>query len=749
MMRQPISKYRILLPILLCALFSIKSFSAQIKDTIVTIKQLQYDATKALEKEEFLEAVKSLNDANKLATIPKYQSFKPDVELSIANLYYNLEYFEKAAQLMETAIKNAESFQNEYKLAKAYNLYATILISTSDYKDSKMYLEKADSIYTKLGNKEDKINIVYTEGLLALRLGDYDIAIAKFREATQGFKKQGLLYQETMANSNLADALSLVNSKEFPKPLEEGKQILKTISEIASTQGFSKLLVENHRINSQILIAEKSGAMAEEELKYYLRQKDSLKQTHLRAIEIGIQAESEIGDLKETIASQKDDLSKKEKSLFLGKLTGWLSIALILILSLLTLSLYKNNNLRAKANQLLQDKNTELQEAKENAEKASRAKVLFLSNITHELRTPMYTVTGLTHLLLEEDPKPEQKEHLNSLKFSGEYLLSLINNILDLNKLEAHKVEIEKVPFHLKKRIDGVFIALKKSAEAKNNTLHYEYDSSLPNEVIGDSLKISQILINLISNSIKFTENGTIWVRVRNEDTSDNKVVVHFEVEDTGEGISKKKQNTIFESFSQGSLQINRKYGGTGLGLSIVKNLLELMGSKINLESKLGKGSKFWFDISYEVPENVNTEMDINEIEIVFNDEYLENKSVLIVEDNKINQMITKKILEKKKMVCTVVDNGMDSIKLTKEKDFDLILMDLHMPGISGIEATEKIREFNKTVPIIALTAITIEENLEEFYKAGFNEFIPKPFNADDFFEKINRVLKGNDFFAK
>ncbi|MBK5212901.1 MAG: response regulator [Flavobacteriaceae bacterium] len=489
--------------------------------------------------------------------------------------------------------------------------------------------------------------------------------------------------------------------------------------------------------------------MAEEELKYYLRQKDSLKQTHLRAIELGIQAESAIGDLQETIASQQDDLSKKEKSLFLGKLTGWLSIALILILSLLTLSLYKNNNLRAKANQLLQDKNTELQEAKENAEKASRAKALFLSNITHELRTPMYTVTGLTHLLLEEDPKPEQKEHLNSLKFSGEYLLSLINNILDLNKLEANKVEIEKVPFHLKKRIDGVFIALKKSAEAKNNTLHYEYDTSLPNEVIGDSLKISQILINLISNSIKFTENGTIWVRVRNEETSDNKVVVHFEIEDTGEGISKKKQNTIFESFSQGSLQINRKYGGTGLGLSIVKNLLELMGSKINLESKLGKGSKFWFDISYEVPENANAEMDINEIEIVLNDEYLENKTVLIVEDNKINQMITKKILEKKKMVCTVVDNGMDSIKLTKEKDFDLILMDLHMPGISGIEATEKIREFNKTVPIIALTAITIEENLEEFYKAGFNEFIPKPFNADDFFEKINRVLKGNDFFAK
>jgi signal transduction histidine kinase/ActR/RegA family two-component response regulator len=472
----------------------------------------------------------------------------------------------------------------------------------------------------------------------------------------------------------------------------------------------------------------------------------SLKQAHLKAIEEGIQAESAIGDLKETIASQKSDLNKQEKSLFFGKLTGWLSIALILILSLLTLSLYKNNNLRAKANELLQDKNTELQEAKENAEKASQAKAQFLSTITHELRTPMYTVTGLTHLLLEENPKPEQKEHLNSLKFSGEYLLSLINNILDLNKLEANKVEIEKSPFQLKKRVDGVLTALKKSAEAKNNTIHYEYDNSLPSEIIGDSLKISQILINLISNSIKFTENGDIWVRIQNAEKTANKVVIHFEVEDTGDGISKKKQNSIFESFSQGSLQINRKYGGTGLGLSIVKNLLELMGSKIFLESQLGEGSKFWFNISYEIAENQTKDIKINDLEVIVENDIFENKQIMIVEDNKINQMITKKILEKKKMICTVVDNGMDAVKIAKEGNLDVILMDIHMPGISGIEATKKIREFNKELPIIALTAITIEENLEEFYKAGFNEFIPKPFNAEDFFEKINRVLRGKSF---
>ncbi|KXN98796.1 hypothetical protein LS48_09585 [Aequorivita aquimaris] len=748
-MHQLILKYKIFLPLVLCLLVSVNSSSAQIKDTIVTIKQLQYSASKALETENFMEAVKNLNDANKLAMLPKYRSYKPDVELSIAELYYNLEYFDKAIDETKKAIENGETYKNFYKLAKAYNLYGIILVSNGKTEIAEKYLSKADSIYTDLNDEKSKANVLYGKGLLEIRLGNYEKAISYLKPAAQSFKEQGLLYQEVGAYSSIADALSLINPEIYPRPLQEARNFLKTVSEISYSQGFTKYIVESHRINSQILIAEKMNSKAEEELKYYFNRKDSLRQIHLKAIERGIQAESAIGDLNEIIATQQDDLTKQEKSLFFGKLTGWLSIALILILSLLTLSLYKNNNLRAKANELLQDKNTELQEAKENAEKASQAKAQFLSTITHELRTPMYTVTGLTHLLLEEDPKPEQREHLNSLKFSGEYLLSLINNILDLNKLEANKVEIEKAPFNLKKRIDGVLIALKKSAEAKNNNVHYEYDPTLPNEVMGDSLKISQILINLISNSIKFTENGDIWVRVKNAEKSANKVVVHFEVEDTGDGISKKKQNTIFESFSQGSLQINRKYGGTGLGLSIVKNLLELMGSKIFLESKLGEGSKFWFNISYDIVESETNIVDPKNMEVVLDNDIFENKSVMIVEDNKINQMITKKILEKKKMSCTVVDNGMDAIKHAKEQDFDVILMDIHMPGISGIEATKKIREFNRTVPIIALTAITIEENLEDFYKAGFNEFIPKPFNAEDFFEKINRVLRSNDFLVK
>lgn len=749
-MRNIFSKYRILFPIILCALFTIKAdANLPIQDTIVKIKQLQQSAERAMETQDFLKAVRNLNTANKMAMSPNYLIYKPDVEMSIAELYYHLEYFDKAAIETEKAISIIKEFHNDFKLAKAYNLYGLIQLSNGQFEISESYIDKADSIYTKLKEPNYKVNSIYGRGLLELQRGNYETSIEYFKRAIPSFKQQGLVYHEAASYSHMADAYSLLDKNTFPNTLVNALKALNTSSEIGYSQGFSKLLIESHRIKSQINIAEKNVLLAEQELQTYLKKKEALRQLHLRAIEEAIEAESAIGDLNEIIASQKDDLTKQEKSLFFGKLTGWLSIALILILSLLTLSLYKNNNLRAKANELLQDKNTELQEAKEKAEKASKAKAQFLSTITHELRTPMYTVTGLTHLLLEENPKPEQKEHLNSLKFSGEYLLSLINNILDLNKLEANKVEIEKVPFNLKKRTEGVLIALKKSAEAKNNHIHLDYDELLPEEIIGDSLKISQILINLISNSIKFTENGDIWVRIQGKERGPKNVNILFEVEDTGDGISKKKQNIIFESFSQGSLQINRKYGGTGLGLSIVKNLLELLGSKIFLESKLGEGSKFWFTINYDAFEVQTKEINPSKVEVMPEECQLEGKLVLIVEDNKINQMITKKILERKKMICSVVDNGTDAIKQVQDNNFDIVLMDIHMPGISGIEATQKIREFNDTIPVIALTAVTIEENLEDFYKAGFNEFIPKPFNAEDFFEKINRVLRTTEMLKK
>lgn len=444
-------------------------------------------------------------------------------------------------------------------------------------------------------------------------------------------------------------------------------------------------------------------------------------------------------NLESTIISQPQN-----SNFHFGSLIVFFSIALITILTLLTFSLYKINKIRAKANFLLQQKNAELIVAKERAEKANKIKTQFLSNITHELRTPLYAVTGLTHLLLEENPTPNQKEHLNSLRFSGEYLLSLINNILDLNKLEANKVAIDVSTFSLKKRISDVLIALTKASKGRNNKLNLHFDENIPHRLKGDSLKISQILINLVGNAIKFTKNGviSIYVNVVNDFKEENKIRLYFEIEDTGVGISPEKQGDIFDNFSQESQQINRMYGGSGLGLSIVKNLLELLGSEIKLESHLGKGSRFFFELSFDtVTENeVSKKKKVLE-KIDF--KLFKDKRILIVEDNKINQLITRKILEKQQIICSVANNGDIAIKKVQESNFDLILMDIHMPGISGVEASKIIRSFDMQTPIIALTAVTLEDHIEEFFANGITDVIPKPYKTEEFYKKLQLAFTG------
>ena len=433
-------------------------------------------------------------------------------------------------------------------------------------------------------------------------------------------------------------------------------------------------------------------------------------------------------------------IDKKENH---SQITKILSISTIVAFFLLTLILLRNINYRAKANKLLLEKNDELQQAKEKAEKANLAKAEFLSTITHELRTPLYAVTGLTHLLLEGNPTPEQKEHLNSLRFSGEYLLSLINNILDFNKLEAKKVTVENIPFNLKKRISDVLIALTKPAANQNNILEFSFDTTIPIEVKGDPLKISQVLINLIGNAIKFTRNGQINIRVKKtKELDDKNIRLLFEIEDNGLGVSEDKLENIFENFSQESLQINRKFGGTGLGLSIVKNLLQLMGSKIELTSEKNVGSKFFFELDFEISNKIkNTTKDktLNKI----NFQNMVGKKVLVVEDNKTNQLITCKILNNYKMITEVADNGEIAVGKAKTTNYDLILMDIHMPGISGVEASNQIRKFDTITPIIALTAVTLSDHIEEFYSNGINDVIPKPYKIEDFFNTIEKALTG------
>ena len=743
-MKKILQKHISVIPAILFFLSTFCGWSQQvIQDTIAGTKAYQQEAEQALLNYDYKAAIVNLVNANSLITASNEEALKGDVKLSLSELYYTLLSMDKAKTEAMEAARIFTALGSELELARANNQLALILVHRREFDQAKDYAQRANRIFTRLGDEAGKSKVLFTLGAIEKDQNNHSSAINYFDAAADGMSSTDLQFDLTKVLLYKAESYTMLKSGDPEDNVVMARQVLNQAVDKINSNGYADLKPISYRIRSYLSIKENDFAEAEKNLEIYERQNDSLYHVFLEAVSQGVDAESQLSMLNEIIETQQDDLDKKQKSINFGRMTTGLSIALIVILSLLTLSLYKNNNLRAKANELLQDKNNELQLAKEKAEKASLAKAQFLSTITHELRTPLYAVTGLTHLLLEENPKPDQKEHLNSLKFSGEYLLSLINNILDLNKLEANKVEIERTSFNLKKRVNDVLIALKKSAEDRKNNLHFEFDERIPDKLMGDPLKLSQILINLVGNSVKFTQNGDVTVRVKQLDASSQNVNLRFEIEDNGVGISKKKQKSIFESFSQASLQINRKFGGTGLGLAIVKNLLELLGSKIYLESQLGKGSKFWFDLKLDQAEELQPEIK-NTRNIIYDVDYvaLENRSVLVVEDNKINQMITKKILEKNKMSCMVADNGMDAIELVKNQNFDIVLMDIHMPGISGIEATQKIRSFNTRLPIIALTAVTIDENLDDFYKAGFNEIIPKPFKTEEFFEKIYRTLQ-------
>ncbi|MFD2516592.1 response regulator [Salinimicrobium flavum] len=713
--------------------------SLQEKEEInATIEQLLSDAEESINSVDFDTALTQLTTALDLARSIEHQRLIAHSSSIMAQLYYVRGENDKASTELQRAISIQREIGDEEGLAYSYVNFGKIFTHKKNYDRANEYFNLSRDLYTKLDNTEGIGIVELNRGILLLNVSkEPRAALRLFSEAEEKLKSNDLKYEISRLHFYRGRANQLLGF--YDLALSNLQESLK----IAQKNDFGSMIWYATGLLSELHEAAGNYKESLSYLKSSNQMKDSIYDLNREAITTDATARYGLDAMKSAMNEISKRNEENERTLKVNKLTTILSVALITILSLLTLSLYKNNNLRARANDLLQKKNSELVTAKENAEKASLAKAQFLSTITHELRTPLYAVTGLTHLLLEESPTENQKEHLNSLKFSGEYLLSLINNILDLNKLEAKKVEILDSSFNLQKRISDVLVALKNSAEDKKTELHLEFDQAIPRKLKGDPLKISQILINLIGNSIKFTEAGDIWVRVKKLSQTDSRILLRFEVQDTGEGISKEKQKAIFENFTQGSLQINRKFGGTGLGLSIVKNLLNLMDSEIHLESELGEGSLFYFDLGFEALEAAPPASKDNKQEIpqLLSNDIMHHKRILVVEDNKINQMITRKILEKHKVICDVADNGSVAVEKVKNNHFDLILMDIHMPGISGIEATIEIRKFNENIPIIALTAVTLDENLDEFYLNGFNDIIPKPYKTEEFFQKINKYL--------
>lgn len=657
---------------------------------------------------------------------------KASQTFSLGKLYYDVKKIDDAIKSFNNSISLSNTLVPSSLQASTYYYLGMSYMQKRGFDDAKNCFDKAQSLYEtlKITDAADLINL--QRGIILKSKGEYNLASEIFNTIISKPDIQAVLDSKTEAlyqigtiemaqnRNNLAlnyfhKALEL-NAKNLN--LEQKATILLALSSV-----YEKMLDKNNAYS-------------------YLKQHTNLKES----ISISDNEKLGVDDYEKFKESErlkeKEQINvenqQQEKANKFSKLISILAIALISILSLLSLALYKNNIIRTQSNLLLEEKNRELIIAKEKVEKASNARTEFLSTVSHELRTPLNAINGIAHLLLEEKPKKSQMNYLESLQFSGNYLTNFINDILEINKIDSSKIEIENINFNLKLLLENIQNSLKELASENNNYFNFKIDSEIPDYLIGDPTKLSQILMNLINNALKFTHNGGVTVTSKLISLEDKKASIYFEVKDSGIGIPEDKLEVVFDSFSQGSVGINRKYGGTGLGLTIVKKLVGILGGNIKLESVVNKGSSFSFDLPFIVDEKP---FKIVKKTNLINYLNLKNKKILVVEDNKINQMVSKKMLENKGIQCEIVDNGEDAIEIAQNNKFDMILMDVHLPGINGTIVTKKIREFDKKTPIIALTAISLNENRKMLLSFGMNDVITKPFVPENFYAIISKHI--------
>ncbi len=381
----------------------------------------------------------------------------------------------------------------------------------------------------------------------------------------------------------------------------------------------------------------------------------------------------------------------------------------------------------------------DLKKAKIEAEASSKAKEAFLANMSHEIRTPMNAIVGMSKLLKQTEINSEQAKYLNAISTSSSNLIVLINDILDLSKIESGKLELEKLGFSLSELIESLFYTQKMLSDQKGIEFHYTIDSNIPKALHGDPYRLNQILTNLINNAIKFTNIGRVELAVHHNITKDQMCLLEFRIKDSGIGIAEGKLKDIFDAFSQADTSITRKFGGTGLGLAITQHLVMLMNGEIDVQSTLGSGTEFKVRIPLEIADKVDVK-----VEETIDSELLDLKGLrlLLVEDNRINRMLAFSLLNKWGISYDWAEHGEEAIQLLYENSYDLILMDMQMPVMDGIETTLKIRnEMHLDIPIIALTANAFKDDAQRCIESGMNDVVTKPFEPSVLYNKILKQM--------
>jgi signal transduction histidine kinase/CheY-like chemotaxis protein len=696
-----------------------------LNQTVVEFNTAKYDLALESSKQALINSF-AINDASYIA-----QSYN-----TIGVIYNECSDAKKAIGFYNKALFYAKKANKDKLYNWIYgNLGSTYYFNEIDVPKGISYYKKALYYATKI---KDTTEINYTR----INLASAYIAIDKFDEginAVKDIKDDVLINGNEDSKMSMNLLLGIYNSNTNKKT--EAENYFAVAEKIAKDNKFDSFLINVYENLVRHYNQYKEPQKAQEykakldSLSKIVYSEDKLNNVQKAAVQI------ELDEYKMQLERVEQANNSHQRSLKESKLIVILFIVILIILLLFLLTLYKSIKLREQANSELKKANEELVLAKEKAEEASQLKSQFVSTITHELRTPLYGVIGITNIILDEHKELGNSPHLKSLKFSAKYLLALVNDILQINKIEEKRIVLENLIFNLTDEITVIKNSVEYIADKNNNRFTLEIDTAIPEFLIGDKLRLSQILMNLVSNALKFTKNGEVTISADLKKTEKNIYYIEFKVKDTGIGIAKEHQGKIFDKF----VQIERKeedYQGTGLGLSIVSRLVELFDSEIHLESEENVGTSFSFTIGFEYDEEKSKEI-INNIEVDLSTTNLYN--ILVVEDNKINQVVTKKIIQSSNMSCTIVDDGYAAMVALERETFDLILMDINMPLINGFETTRKLREKGITIPVIALTAFDKDEVAEEAISAGMNDIMVKPFEPSKLFQVISNQIKQNE----